>query len=123
MGFAYPIVSSRMGPVPYTVTDEAKAVWHKSYIDVTSNFTKGDECILLAFSVSGNSAGIPQTLDYIDRDNLPENYNRPPGDHTLNIRILTKGVYYESVAIHTRHLCGSQYVNKEYAILVNPNEG
>lgn len=121
-----PSVFSWFTPVPYRVTSEVISVWEEDHVDLVSGFYKEDHsfgvCDLVTFTVSGVSAGVPKDLQIVDLGGLPPNYSRPEGAHEFNVRVLTSGKYYESITIHTRHLCGDIYVNREYATIRNPRE-
>jgi len=122
IGVLFPLTAQLLTPTPYELVGEPVASWEPNHTDVTASFIKKEGCHLVSFSVSGVSAGQPRTLEYIDLDGVPENYDRKPGSQTLNIRVLTQGLYYESISLHTRHLCGADYVNKVFDTLRNPNE-
>ena len=117
-----PHINTLYLPNPYYVTKENKVVWNANSVDLDYNFRKNEGCDLVTFNVVGSSAGSEEGLKYIDLDGLPEDFNREPGDHVLNIRVLTKGVYYEYITLLTRHLCGDTYINKKFVTVVNPNE-
>ena len=107
---------------PYSLVTENLVSWEDYHVDFSYDFLKNEGCSLVTFNVSGSSAGVEKPLDYIDLDGIPEDFDRQPGEHTLNIRVLTEGVYYEAISLLTRHLCGDTYINKRFVTVVNPNE-
>lgn len=115
-----PFMGTLFTSKPYTNVTEVEVLWGKYHVDINYTFTKKEGCSLVTFHVEGSSAGVFVPLHYIDLDGLEKNFNRPPGEHSLNIRVLTDGKYFESIRVHTRHDCGGTMVNKVFTEVTNP---
>ena len=116
-----PLIQNLFEPNPYSDVNRLYVNWGDYHVDLTYSFTKNSGCNLITFHVEGSSAGVFIPLDHVDLDGLPENFDRPPGEHVLNIRVLTDGRYVEKIRVHTRHDCEGTPVNKVFTTANNPN--
>lgn len=115
-----PLVVPMFFPDPYTDVDRIEVVWDDYHVDMAYSFYKNDGCSLVTFHIEGSSAGVYVPLYYVDLDGLSKNFDRPPGQHFLNIRVLTDGKYFEKIRVHTRHDCEGRMINKVFTEVTNP---
>jgi len=89
---------------------------------VTISFDKTAGCHLVRYSVFGVVGPFALPLRYVDRDDLPDQYDRDPGRQTLrniiSLGIVDTGIRdrfgfsnWDRIEIRTRHICKNLQVN------------
>lgn len=116
---AIPLLSGYFKTGPYNQVEEIVVDWEEEVL-IRYSFFKNGACHLKTFAVVGYSDGVPRYLEYKDLDALPDHFDREEGEHSLNILVDTKGVYYDKIELRTRHICGKEIVNKVFATIKNP---
>ena len=125
--YTWELTENYRGVQPYSDVEAIEIDKQEDSLGVLYTFTKNGECDLLSFAVVGTSYGIPEYLEYTDRDEIPENFNRESGPQSLNIFVDLPEGFPDAIELRTRHDCSRanpndptlEVINKVFARITN----